>query len=422
MNNKKITYLFIGVIVVAAVVGGISGFLVGYKSSTAVAGSNFFSNLWQSFQKKADESWKQTGLSGDESAGFSEQEQMVIAAVKKASPAVVSIVITKDVPVIEQYYANPFGDLPPDFQQFFNFQIPQYRQNGTEKKEVGGGSGFIISSDGMILTNKHVVVDTEASYTVLLNDGRKFEAKVLARDPNNDLALIKIEVTGLSTLVLADFDKVQIGQTAIVIGNALGEYRNTVSVGVVSGLSRSITAGDSSGFSEKIDNVIQTDAAINPGNSGGPLLNLKGEVIGMNTAIALNAENIGFALPINRAKKAIDSYKVYGKIISPYLGVRYVQISASIKEQNKLTVDYGVWVKKGDGGEEAVLKNSPAAKAGVKEGDIILEINSQKIDADHPLSAQLQNYQVGDKIILKVLRDGKEMDIGVTLEERPADF
>jgi len=399
--NKKLISLLAVVIIVLALVGGGAGFVMGNKAA------------------------EKSGAANSSPAGFSGHEQMIINAVKAASPAVVSIIITKEVPVIEEYYTNPFGNLPPDVQQFFgpfNFQVPQYRQKGTEKKEVGGGSGFVISSDGMILTNKHVVTDAEASYTVLMNDGRKFDAQVLARDPNNDLALIKINATGLKTLVLADSDKIQIGQTVIAIGNALGEFRNTVSVGVISGLARSITAGDTSGFSEKIDNVIQTDAAINPGNSGGPLLNIEGQVIGINTAIATGAENIGFAIPINRAKTAIDSYKTHGKIIAPYLGIRYIPINASIQEQYKLSVDYGALIKKGANGEDAVVPNSPAAKAGLKEGDIVLEINGQKIDSDHSLASQLQNYKVGDKITLKILRDGKEINIEVTLEERPANF
>ena len=420
MNNKKFLPLLISVIVLAGLIGAASGFLVAYKTSHSAFDSTTLKNFWENLQKQSGIDLKKLGLE----SGSSEHEQMVINAVKKASPSVVSIVISKDVPILEKYYTNPFGDLPPEFQQFlpFNFQVPQYQQKGTEKKEIGGGSGFVVSSDGLILTNRHVVSDTEADYTVLMNDGRKFEAKVLARDPINDLALIKISATGLTPLTLGDSDKIEIGQTAIAIGNALAEFRNTVSVGVISGLSRSITAGDNSGMSETIENVIQTDAAINLGNSGGPLLNLKGEVIGINTATALGAENIGFAIPVNRAKRAIETYKIYGKIIVPYLGVRYVPINAQIQAQNKLPIDYGAWVKKGDKGEAAVLENSPAFKAGLKENDIILEMNSQKIDSDHSLASQLQNYRVGEKITLKILRDGKESEVVVILEERPDDL
>ncbi len=238
-----------------------------------------------------------------------EYETQIIKAVKIASPAVVAITISKNVPIIEQCPYNPFSDLPPEFQQFFgqNLQFYQPCQKGTKLQEVGGGSGFIISADGLILTNKHVVQDTAAEYTVFTNDGKKYSAKVLARDPNIDIAVIKISASNLPTIKLGDSDLIQVGQTAIAIGNALGEFRNTVNVGVVSGLSRNITASGGGGLTETIYNVIQTDASINPGNSGGPLLNLRGEVMGINTAIAQNAQSIGFAIPINQVKEIISN-------------------------------------------------------------------------------------------------------------------
>jgi Trypsin-like serine proteases, typically periplasmic, contain C-terminal PDZ domain len=296
---------------------------------------------------------------------------------------VVSIIISKDVPVFEQYYTNPFEDIPPEWQEFFGpffqFKIPQYRQKGTEKQEIGGGTGFIVSSDGLILTNKHVVSDKNASYTVYLNTGEKYEAKVLAVDPIDDIALIKIEAHNLPTLTLGDSDGIKVGQTVIAIGNALGEFRNTVSVGVVSGLSRSITASDASGNTETIDNVIQTDAAINLGNSGGPLINLKGEVIGINTAIASGAENIGFAIPINRAKKAIESYQKFGKITAPYIGIRYILINSAIQKQNNLPVDYGAWINAGSSKEPAVISNSPAAQQDSKKAILFWNSMEKKL-------------------------------------------
>jgi serine protease Do len=234
-------------------------------------------------------------------------EEAVIKAVESASPAVISIIISKDLPIIEQCPYNPFGDLPQDFQQFFgSHQFYRPCQTGTEVREIGGGSGFIVSSDGVIATNKHVVSDIDAFYTVLTNDGKKYDAVVLARDPNQDLAIIKISGDNFSVLKLGDSDSIKLGQTAIAIGNALGEFRNTVSVGTVSGLFRDIVASDGrTGESEKIEGLVQTDAAINSGNSGGPLLNLKGEVIGINVATVSGAENIGFAIPINKAKEAV---------------------------------------------------------------------------------------------------------------------
>ncbi|MDD2696580.1 MAG: trypsin-like peptidase domain-containing protein [Candidatus Pacebacteria bacterium] len=351
------------------------------------------------------------------------QEEAIISAVKTFSPAVVSIVITKEVPIIEQYYYNPF----PEFGQ--EFQIPGYRQQGTEKQEVGGGTGFIVSEDGMILTNKHVVLDTEAEYSVLTNDGKNYPAEVLARDPVQDLAVIKINqeksvnsqgnfsLTNFPVVKLGDSDALQIGQTVIAIGNALGEFRNTVSVGVVSGLGRSITASGG-GLSETIEDVIQTDAAINQGNSGGPLLNLKGEVIGINTAIVQGAQNIGFAIPINKAKRDIEQIKATGKIVYPYLGVRYVLITEKIQQDNNLSVSYGAWVTKGENGEEAVASGSAAEKAGLKENDIILEFNGEKITTDNSLSKVIQKYDAGDKVVLKILRDKEEKLIQVTLGER----
>jgi len=200
------------------------------------------------------------------------QEEAVINAVKNVSPAVVSIIISKDVPIIEQYYVNPFEGIDPFGGDPFGIQIPQYQQQGTQKQEVGGGTGFIISQDGIVLTNKHVVMDNQAEYTVFTNDGKKFPAKVLALDPVQDLAVIRIDrgsyTDPFPTVKLGDSSILQIGQSVITIGNALGEYRNTVSVGVVSGLGRTISASGG-GLVETLDDVIQTDAAINKGNSGG---------------------------------------------------------------------------------------------------------------------------------------------------------
>ena len=355
-------------------------------------------------------------------------EQAIIDAAKNVSPSVVSIVISKNVPVYEQQFINPFGDNSGDssfgdlFPEF-NFQIPQQVQNGTKYQEVGAGSGFIVSADGLVLTNKHVVSDTTADYEVFTNDGQKYSAKVLAIDPVQDLAVIKIEPQEGKTfkaVTLGDSDGVQIGQTAIAIGNALGQFSNTVSVGVVSGLERTISASDQVGsFSETLENIIQTDAAINAGNSGGPLLNLKGEVIGIDTAMAQGAQDIGFALPINMAEKDIEQVKATNKIVYPFLGVRYVLVDDKVKQKYSLSVDYGALVLKGNNGEVAVTLDSAAEKAGIKENDIILELNGQKITATNSFSSMLLNYNPGDKITLKILRDGKEMDVDVVLGERP---
>lgn len=244
----------------------------------------------------------------DDTAPPKDTETAVIDAAKKANPAVVAITISKNVPVYEQYYENipsPFGDFFGN--NFFNFSVPRVREKGTELQEVGGGSGFLVSDNGYIVTNRHVVVDADAEYTVFLNDGKKYTADVVARDPVLDLAVIKIEGSGFPYLVFGDSETLEVGQSVIAIGNALAEFRNTVSVGVVSGLSRSIVAGNGMGQSEALDQLIQTDAAINQGNSGGPLLDLSGKVIGVNVAVASGAENIGFALSGNSAKSVIES-------------------------------------------------------------------------------------------------------------------
>ncbi len=317
------------------------------------------------------------------------QEEAIIKVVKEVSPAVVSIM----------------------------------------KGEIEGGTGFIVSEDGMILTNKHVVLDEETEYTIFTNDGRKFSAKVLARDPIQDLAVLGIEqektVDGNGEFVLESFpivklgdsDKLESGQTVIAIGNALGEFRNTVSVGVISGLGRKITASGG-GFVEILEDVIQTDAAINKGNSGGPLLNLRGEVVGINTAMALEAQSIGFAIPINKAKKDIEQVKTIGKIVYPFLGIRYVLINEKIKEENDLPVDYGAFVIDGEPGEPAIWPDSAAEKAGLKEGDIVLEFNDEKITTENTLAKIIVKYNPGDEIVLKILRGTKEISVEVTLDER----
>lgn len=347
-------------------------------------------------------------------------DELIVKAVQDASPAVVSVIASKDVPVVERSFIDPFGD--PFFQEFFGdrgfgFRIPQDRQKGTERREISSGSGFIVSSDGIVVTNKHVVSDTAADYMVFLNDGSKKPANVLARDPIQDIAILKIEGKNFPVVSLGDSTGVKIGQTAIAIGNALGEFRNTVSVGVISGLHRSIVAGGSASGPESLEELIQTDAAINPGNSGGPLLNINGHVIGVNTAMASGAENIGFSIPINKVKKAIESVKKKGRIVYPFLGIRYRIITKEIAKELKLGREYGVFVD-ASRQEVAVVSGGPADKAGIKAGDIILMINKDRIDPDHPLASMIQKYNVGDTITLRVFRDDKEFEAKAVLEER----
>jgi serine protease Do len=344
-------------------------------------------------------------------------EAQIVSVVERSSPSVVSVIVTKDLPVLERYFINPFEDFGfPGFE----FQIPQYRQRGIQKQEIGGGTGFVVSADGLILTNNHVVEDADAEYTVLLNDGTKLPARVIGKDSVLDLAIIRVERTGLTALPLGDSDTVRLGQTAIAIGNALGEFRNTVSTGVISGLGRTITA--SSGIKrETLRNVIQTDAAINRGNSGGPLLNLRGEVIGINTAMASGAENIGFAIPINAAKKMIEEARTTGKISTPFLGVRYRIVDEELAKAEDLPVPYGAWLVSDPSGP-AVVPGSPASKAGLKARDLIAEVNGEKITADNPLALVLRKYRVGESVRLRVWRSGSEwMDVTVVLGQAPSE-
>ena len=350
------------------------------------------------------------------------EESASTQAVKQVAPSVVSIIISKD---LSKIY-NLTGPMP--FDNFFSFpfdfffgqqQAPQPPPSPPNLQEIGGGTGFVINQQkGLILTNRHVVDDTEAEYTVLTSDGRRFSATVVARDAVNDMALVQVQDTGLPAAKLGDSDGVQIGQTVIAIGNALGEYRNTVTKGVISGIGRNVVAGDNRGASEQLEGVVQTYAAINPGNSGGPLVNLQGEVIGINTAISSQGQLIGFAIPANEAKRMIDSYDKYGRIVRPYLGIRYVIVTPESAKANKLEVDYGALLVRGETAQDlAVIPGSPADKAGLTENDIILEVDGQKIDQDHSLVKTLAKYQPGQAVKLKVYSKGETKEVNVTLDE-----
>ncbi|MBU1149074.1 trypsin-like peptidase domain-containing protein, partial [Patescibacteria group bacterium] len=278
--------------------------------------------------------------------------------------------------------------------------------------------GFIIDADGLILTNRHVISDTEAEYTVITRNGESYPATIIGTDPFNDIGIVKIEASGLPAVSLGDSDQILIGQTAVAIGNTLAEYQNTVTRGVVSGIDRTITTGDSTGSSETIEEAIQTDAAINPGNSGGPLLNLDGQVIGINTAINREGEAIGFAIPINVAKPVIESAKNYGRIVRPMLGVRYRIITPELAEANGLDVDYGALLIEGSGTDQlAVVPGGPADQAGLEVDDIILEFNGQIIDQENSLAKEIGKFQVDDTISLLILRNGEQILVDVILEE-----
>lgn len=351
-------------------------------------------------------------------------DERVISVSKQASSAVVSIIATAEVPSYESYYGSPFGGIPEEFRQYFN--IPEPEQSGTEIVQIGAGTGFIVSSDGYIVTNKHVVSDEDAQYTVFLNTddskGEKVKAQVLARDPNNDLAILKIDKVDLPYLEFGNSDSLQVGQSAITIGYALGEFDNTVSRGVISGLARSIIASGGLRQSEQLNDLIQTDAAINPGNSGGPMLNLEGEVIGVNVAMA-NAENIGFAIPASAALNVFNEVKETGTIKkqeTAYLGVRYLLIDEVIQKNNNLAYDYGALIVRGDARSDlAVMPGSPADKAGLVENDIILEVGGELINTRQTLGQLIAQYEPEEKLTLKIYHKGEEKELEVQLEARP---
>lgn len=331
-----------------------------------------------------------------------EEDSAVTEAVAEASSAVVSIVGTQRV------------------QSFFFNQILENDFAGT---------GFVIDRDeGLILTNRHVV-DEEAEFRLITNQGVEveFSEDDIYLDPLNDLAIIKADLPSdleIGEITLGDSSTLIPGQKVIAIGNALGKFDTTVTVGVVSALGRQIEAGNMFGTSqETLLDVIQTDAAINQGNSGGPLLNTLGQVIGVNTAVAGQAENIGFAIPIDDAKTAIESYLLHGEILRPWLGISYVQITSDIANANDLPVDYGAYVR-------AVITDSPASKVDLKEGDIVTQVDDQKLTEDNGLIKTMQNYQVDDVIEITVLRpqdsssldtEYEEFTLTVSLEQRQAD-
>ena len=339
------------------------------------------------------------------------EKSPIVEVAKKVCPAVITIVISKDLPKVEGFYFFPFGGK--------EFIVPQIEKGKKERTKIGGGSGFIVSPDGYTLTSQHVVSDPESDYTVILEPTKRYPAKVISRDPISDIAILKVNAKNLPYLELGDSDKIELGEEVVAVGNALGEFHDTVSAGIISGMSRSIAAF--SGLTDRIAQLrglIQTDAAINPGNSGGPLVNMEGEVIGVNTAMVMGAQNIGFAIPINYAKKDLEEVKKYGKIRRPFLGVRYIVLNQEIARLHKLPVDYGALIVRETLGEEAVVQGSAANKAGFKEYDIILECNGEKITEKNPLANILQKYKIGEEISLKILREGKEITLKVELEEK----
>ena len=345
----------------------------------------------------------------------------VVQIVKNVMPAVVSIAISKSLELLEK-------EIPQDLMPFLPFhrghlQVPPEMMEKRGMVKVGGGSGFIVDSNGIVITNRHVVSDKEAEYTVITDTGKKLRVDVLARDPIDDVAILKIHDVqhNLPTVKLGDSSKIELGESVLAIGNALGIFKNTVSSGIVSGLARSIRAAtemERQPTIQELRGLIQTDAAINPGNSGGPLVNLAGEAIAINTAVVFGAQNLGFAIPINAVKRDLEDLHKHGRIRRPLLGLRYVMIDEGLKEKLKLPVDYGALIAGQKIHAPAVIPGSPADKAGLKEKDIILECNGKKLSPDKTIQDFLEEMEVGNILNLKVLRGKKEFEAKVVLAER----
>ncbi len=329
-------------------------------------------------------------INEQEIADLLREEEATIAVVDLVTPAVVSVNIEKEFSGSETGYIT-----------------------------VGSGTGFFVSADGMILTNKHVASDPDYHYTVITNNGEEHEATLLARDVFLDIALLDIEGENYPTVTLADSSAVRVGETVIAIGNPLGEFPNSVTKGIISGLNRTIMAGDGLGEVETIREAIQTDAAINEGNSGGPLINLSGEVVGINTAIAFDGQSLGFAIPINEAKKAIDDVSEFGRIVRPWLGVRYLMIDSDVQKEFSLSVSEGALIIPTEAaeGQESVIAESPAQKAGLLPGDIILKVQEFMLNKEMILSDAINTFAPENIVSLQVLRGEETLTISVTLSE-----
>lgn len=321
------------------------------------------------------------------------QESELIADIaKEVSPSVVSITVETE--SVSSFFGNSFT-------------------------QEGEGTGIILDEDGLILTNRHVIGENPTALRVFTDQGVEYDdVEVVGRDPFNDIAFIRIKgAKDLTPAKLGDSSTVRVGDKVIAIGNALGLYDNTVTAGIISGLGRPVVASDAEGNADSLSNLFQTDTAINPGNSGGPLVNVNGEVIGINTAVAV-AENVGFSIPINDAKSGLTSINETGELIKPYLGVRYVTITDAVAEEQDLPVKRGVLVIESLT-QPAVISGGPADKAGIVNGDIITKISNVEVDETNSLIALIGKQKVGDDIDLEIIRDGDTQTISVKLEAAP---
>ncbi len=375
-------------------------------------------------------------------------DEAVIGVIEQVTPSVVTIqtdftqVVEMSEPAPDASPA-PEGQETPQDQQPQDFELPDGLElpEGFEMPEGfefpggidpfggeggfaipgGSGSGVIIASDGLIITNGHVVGDA-SDVTVILDDGSILDGTVTGVDTLTDFAFVKVDAQDLPAITLGDSSGLRVGQMAISVGNPLGSFPGSAAVGIVSGLDRSIDAFGGFGGAERLNHLIQTDAAVNSGNSGGALLDGDGKLIGITTAQAGMSDGIGFALPIDLAKPIIAQAKAGEPIERPYVGVLFREIDGQVAKDESLPVTAGAWVKGQDGGDSPIVEDSPAAEAGLQDGDIITAVDSLAVDRDNPLDLQVLRYAPGDALTLDVLRDGETIQLPLTLGTRPADL
>ncbi|MFH1161781.1 MAG: trypsin-like peptidase domain-containing protein [Candidatus Jorgensenbacteria bacterium] len=344
----------------------------------------------------------------------------IVNIVERVVPTVVSIVVSKRADDIRREIAALTKGVGRGKKRLTLPRIPPEKIDAHGMVAVGGGSGFFVDANGTVLTNKHVISEPNASYTATTSGGETYEAEVLARDPVDDIAILRIQPAHkLPAVPLGDSRTLKLGQTVLAFGNALGIFKDTVSMGIISGLSRAVNAQeDKDAPFKEMRGLIQTDAAINPGNSGGPLVDLGGRVVGVNAAVVAGAQNIGFAIPIRAAERDLADLKRYGRIRRPLLGLRYLMLNEDLRGKYQLPVNYGALVTKGHPIDTAVVPGSPAAAAGIKENDIVLEWNGEEVGMEKTIQDHLESANVGERVALTILRGQKELKIPVTLTER----
>lgn len=397
MSDNKTQTLFVLGMAVSALVGAIASLFFGVLFSTQLG--TFGQSL---SQEEVDQKIVE----------LIEEESATIAVVERITPAVVSIVVKKErgqvTPRTQRILLSPFVIQ----------QIPSLSDEEAQQLiEISSGSGFFVSADGYLLTNRHVVDEQDAQFFVVMSDGEERSATLIDTDPFQDIAVMRVEGSGFPYVPLGDSDQIKIGQTVIAIGNTLSEFRNTVTKGVISGINRRVTAG-SAAATDVIEQAIQTDAAINPGNSGGPLINLRGEVVGINTAVSVQGEAVAFAIPINQAKRAVEDVRELGRIVHPWLGVRYTLVKPEVVEGSDAPAELGAMIVAGNQpGQSAVIPGSPADHAGLQDGDVIIQISGTPISKENTLSKIISALRPGNQVEIVFLRDGAKQTVTATLAE-----